>query len=379
MTNLILPPSTIGIIGGGQLGRMMAISAKQMGYKVAVLEPAALGPLAQVADLEINAPYDSEEALTQLLAVSDVVTYEFENIDSHVVEKLASAGYIPQGYRPLAMTQHRYIEKTSINNCGFKTAPFEKVDNFNDLKNAIKKIGYPSILKTVSGGYDGKGQYLIEKKEDLQLNEQAIKAILTEQNLIFEAICRFEYEASVIVARDILGNIQVFPPSINQHIHGVLFSSSVGEELSPEVEQEMTKIATKIAEAGNLVGVCGVEFFVTKGQQVLVNEIAPRPHNSGHYTIEACNISQFDQHILAITGRPLVPIKLNDSALMINILGQHMGQLEETIQQYPEAMLHFYGKDEAKDQRKMGHFTVLVEDAHALLESQFLQSWRQTF
>ena len=161
MTNLILPPSTIGIIGGGQLGRMMAISAKQMGYKVAVLEPAALGPLAQVADLEINAPYDSEEALTQLLAVSDVVTYEFENIDSHVVEKLASAGYIPQGYRPLAITQHRYIEKTSINNCGFKTAPFEKVDNFNDLKNAIKKIGYPSILKTVSGGYDGKvGEFL---------------------------------------------------------------------------------------------------------------------------------------------------------------------------------------------------------------------------
>ena len=182
MTNLILPPSTIGIIGGGQLGRMMAISAKQMGYKVAVLEPAALGPLAQVADLEINAPYDSEEALTQLLAVSDVVTYEFENIDSHVVEKLASAGYIPQGYRPLAITQHRYIEKTSINNCGFKTAPFEKVDNFNDLKNAIKKIGYPSILKTVSGGYDGKGQWTLKSDSDLE----NVHSVVENQNCILE-------------------------------------------------------------------------------------------------------------------------------------------------------------------------------------------------
>ena len=173
MTSFILPPSTIGIIGGGQLGRMMAISAKQMGYKVAVLEPATLSPLAQVADVEINAPYDDQAALHQLLSISDVVTYEFENISSDVIQASASAGYIPQGHRPLALTQHRYIEKTAINNCGFKTAPFEKVDNFLQLKEAVKKIGYPSILKTVTGGYDGKGQWTLKSESDLE-NVQSV-------------------------------------------------------------------------------------------------------------------------------------------------------------------------------------------------------------
>ena len=374
MTKLLLPGATIGIIGAGQLGKMLAQSAQKMGYRVAMYDPNPTSCGFAVANDYTIASFSDEEQLLQFVQSVDVVTYEFENIDAVLLKKVANLGYLPQGTDLLLSSQNRLDEKQWLASIGVETVSFKEIIDWESLNNAEN-----GLLKTSRFGYDGKGQYLIEKKEDLLRNKQAIKAILTEQNLIFEAICRFEYEASVIVARDVLGNIQVFPPSINQHIHGVLFSSSVGEELSPEVEQEMTKIATKIAEAGNLVGVCGVEFFVTKGQQVLVNEIAPRPHNSGHYTIEACNISQFDQHILAITGRPLVPIKLNDSALMINILGQHMGQLEETIQQYPEALLHVYGKDEAKDQRKMGHFTVLVEDAHALLESQFLQSWRQTF
>ena len=272
MTNLILPPSTIGIIGGGQLGRMMAISAKQMGYKVAVLEPAALGPLAQVADLEINAPYDSEEALTQLLAVSDVVTYEFENIDSHVVEKLASAGYIPQGYRPLAITQHRYIEKTSINNCGFKTAPFEKVDNFNDLKNAIKKIGYPSILKTVSGGYDGKGQWTLKSDSDLE----NVHSVVENQNCILEGFVPFTKEISVIVTRGTNDQVETFPVVENIHQNQILHLSIVPARIDANLAKKAEEVAATLIEKLDFVGTLAIEMFVVE-DDIIINELAPRP------------------------------------------------------------------------------------------------------
>ena len=371
MTNLILPPSTIGIIGGGQLGRMMAISAKQMGYKVAVLEPAALGPLAQVADLEINAPYDSEEALTQLLAVSDVVTYEFENIDSHVVEKLASVGYIPQGHRPLAITQHRYIEKTSINNCGFKTAPFEKVDNFNDLKNAIKKIGYPSILKTVSGGYDGKGQWTLKSDSDLE----NVHSVVENQNCILEGFVPFTKEISVIVTRGTNDQVETFPVVENIHQNQILHLSIVPARIDANLAKKAEEVAATLIEKLDFVGTLAIEMFVVE-DDIIINELAPRPHNSGHYTIDACNVSQFEQHIRAVCGLPLIKPTLIQPAIMVNLLGQHVEYTLNmwTKPEFSDAKLHLYGKEEMRANRKVGHLTFMNDFETKLEETvnQFL-------
>ena len=371
MTKLILPPSTIGIIGGGQLGRMMAISAKQMGYKVAVLEPAALGPLAQVADVEINASYDDEVALNKLLSISDVVTYEFENINSDVIQKFASVGYIPQGHRPLAMTQHRYIEKIAINDCGFKTAPFEKVDNFLQLKEAVQKIGYPSILKTVSGGYDGKGQWTL--KSELDLNH--VQSVVENQNCILEGFVPFTKEISVIVTRGTNKQVETFPVVENIHRNHILHLSIAPARIDAYLSQKAEKIAATLIEKLDFVGTLAIEMFVVE-DDIIINELAPRPHNSGHYTIDACNVSQFEQHIRAVCGLPLIKPTLIQPAMMVNLLGQHVEYTLNlwTKPEFSDAKLHLYGKEEMRANRKVGHLTFMNESEKKLEETvnQFL-------
>lgn len=371
MTKLILPPSTIGIIGGGQLGRMMAISAKQMGYKVAVLEPAALGPLAQVADVEINASYDDEVALNKLLSISDVVTYEFENINSDVIQKFASVGYIPQGHRPLAITQHRYFEKTAINDCGFKTALFEKVNNFSQLKEAVQKIGYPSILKTVSGGYDGKGQWTLKSESDLEY----VQSVVENQNCILEGFVPFTKEISVIVTRGTNKQVETFPVVENIHRNHILHLSIAPARIDAYLSQKAEKIAATLIEKLDFVGTLAIEMFVVE-DDIIINELAPRPHNSGHYTIDACNVSQFEQHIRAVCGLPLIKPTLIQPAMMVNLLGQHV---EYTLNlwrkpEFSDAKLHLYGKEEMRANRKVGHLTFMNESEKKLEETvnQFL-------
>lgn len=371
MTKLILPPSTIGIIGGGQLGRMMAISAKQMGYKVAVLEPAALGPLAQVADVEINASYDDEVALNKLLSISDVVTYEFENINSDVIQKFASVGYIPQGHRPLAITQHRYIEKTAINDCGFKTAPFEKVNNFSQLKEAVQKIGYPSILKTVSGGYDGKGQWTLKSESDLEY----VQSVVENQNCILEGFVPFTKEISVIVTRGTNKQVETFPVVENIHRNHILHLSIAPARIDAYLSQKAEKIAATLIEKLDFVGTLAIEMFVVE-DDIIINELAPRPHNSGHYTIDACNVSQFEQHIRAVCGLPLIKPTLIQPAMMVNLLGQHVEYTLNlwTKPEFSDAKLHLYGKEEMRANRKVGHLTFMNESEKKLEETvnQFL-------
>ncbi|MDO5793101.1 MAG: 5-(carboxyamino)imidazole ribonucleotide synthase [Turicibacter sp.] len=371
MTKLILPPSTIGIIGGGQLGRMMAISAKQMGYKVAVLEPAALGPLAQVADVEINASYDDEVALNKLLSISDVVTYEFENINSDVIQKFASVGYIPQGHRPLAITQHRYIEKTAINDCGFKTALFEKVNNFSQLKEAVQKIGYPSILKTVSGGYDGKGQWTLKSESDLEY----VQSVVENQNCILEGFVPFTKEISVIVTRGTNKQVETFPVVENIHRNHILHLSIAPARIDAYLSQKAEKIAATLIEKLDFVGTLAIEMFVVE-DDIIINELAPRPHNSGHYTIDACNVSQFEQHIRAVCGLPLIKPKLIQPAMMVNLLGQHVEYTLNlwTKPEFSDAKLHLYGKEEMRANRKVGHLTFMNESEKKLEETvnQFL-------
>lgn len=371
MTKLILPPSTIGIIGGGQLGRMMAISAKQMGYKVAVLEPAALGPLAQVADVEINASYDDEVALNKLLSISDVVTYEFENINSDVIQKFASVGYIPQGHRPLAITQHRYFEKIAINDCGFKTALFEKVNNFSQLKEAVQKIGYPSILKTVSGGYDGKGQWTLKSESDLEY----VQSVVENQNCILEGFVPFTKEISVIVTRGTNKQVETLPVVENIHRNHILHLSIAPARIDAYLSQKAEKIAATLIEKLDFVGTLAIEMFVVE-DDIIINELAPRPHNSGHYTIDACNVSQFEQHIRAVCGLPLIKPTLIQPAMMVNLLGQHVEYTLNlwTKPEFSDAKLHLYGKEEMRANRKVGHLTFMNESEKKLEETvnQFL-------
>lgn len=374
MTKLLLPGSTIGIIGAGQLGKMLAQSAQKMGYRVAMFDPNPDSCGFAVAHEKTVASFSDRDQLLAFVQSVDVVTYEFENIDAYLLQELAEVSYLPQGTQLLLTSQDRLKEKAWLQSIGVPTVEYTQVDAIEDIK-----LELPSLLKTSRFGYDGKGQYRLRSCDQLAAVKTELEEILAEQAMIQEAFCEFEFEASVIVARDTRGVINVFPPSINQHVKGVLFSSLVSKQFDASLTKAIKQMAKTIAEAGQLIGVCGIEFFVTEGGKILVNELAPRPHNSGHYTMEACNVSQFDQHILAITGRPLVESHLLETALMINILGQHMASLAEVLTHYPNAMVHVYDKGEAKQQRKMGHFTFCDEDSLAILTSEFLQTWRQQF
>lgn len=374
MSRVILPGATIGIIGGGQLGRMMAISAKQMGYKIAVLEPSKNGPLAQIADYEINAPYDCEEALIELLNLSDVVTYEFENIDGSQIKRVEARGYLPQGERPLMLTQQRYIEKKAINKCGFQTAPYEKVEGVDELKQAVLNIGYPCILKTVSGGCDGKGQWTL--KSDLDLEN--VQSVVATQPCILEGFVPFTKEISVIVTRGTNKQVEVFPIVENIHHNHILHLSVVPARIDKRQQLQAEEIGKTLIEKLDFVGTLAIEMFVV-GDELIINELAPRPHNSGHYTIDACNVSQFEQHIRAICGLPLIKPQLIKSATMLNLLGQHVDYALEMWKkpEFSEAKLHLYGKAEAKRNRKMGHLTFVNPCEATVLEqvNQFLNNF----
>jgi len=363
MTEAILPPAMIGIIGGGQLGRMMAIAARQMGYRIGVLEPGPNGPLAQIADLEINAPYSDEQALRKLLDASAVTTYEFENISAETVADLAEHGNLPQGPRPVAITQHRLLEKNAINEAGYQTAPYADVADSSKLDDAIAKIGYPSILKTVTGGYDGKGQWVLRSEADIPLARE----VVTAQPCILEGFVNYDREISVIVTRSVTGEIQTFEPVENIHKNGILHISMVPARISPELAKKATEIARGLMERLDFVGTLAIEMFAV-GDQIVINELAPRPHNSGHLTIDGHNVSQFEQHVRAITGLPLIEPQRVAPSVMINLLGQHVDYALEQWQkpEFSWGKMHLYGKAENKRDRKVGHLTFVTSDTDLL-------------
>lgn len=372
MTKKIIPGQTIGIIGGGQLGRMMAISAREMGYNIAVLEPTPNGPCAQIADIEIVAPYNDLQAIEELAKVSDVITYEFENIDYDCLRWLEQHAYLPQGSKVLKTTQNRFTEKNAISQAGIPVAPYELVRSQQELLSAVEKLSYPCVLKTTTGGYDGKGQVVIRNKEGLasaiELAEQA--------ECILEAWVPFEKEISVIVVRSVSGEAKVFPVAENIHVENILHETIVPARISKEVEQEALECAEHLANELGLVGTLAVEMFVTAGGGLYVNELAPRPHNSGHYTIDACETSQFEQHVRAICNWPLGETTLLKPVVMVNILGEHIEGILSQIGQLSDSKLHLYGKKEAKHKRKMGHLNILADDIDtALQKAQTLGIW----
>ncbi|MFA1819431.1 5-(carboxyamino)imidazole ribonucleotide synthase [Virgibacillus oceani] len=358
----ILPSQTIGIIGGGQLGRMMALAAKHMGYRIAVLDPTPDCPTAQVADHTITAAYDDLEAIKELSSVSDVITYEFENVDLTAASYLEKEGKLPQGAYALEITQNREKEKQLMKKAGLPVPEFTIVHNGKECEEALEKFTFPAVLKTCSGGYDGKGQIKLLSKNDAQA---AIHFAEENKHCIIEQWVPFDKEISVVFTRSQSGGVTYFPLAENEHKDQILFKTTAPAQVSSELEEKAIEAAGKLAEEMNIVGTFAIEMFV-KGNDIYLNEMAPRPHNSGHYTIESCNISQFAQHVRAVCGLPLAKIEQLQPALMVNILGEDIEKAWKVMQENPEPFVHLYGKAEAKIKRKMGHVTFLGKSVEEL-------------
>ncbi len=352
---------TIGVIGGGQLGRMFALDAKRMGYDVITLDPQPRSPCGQVADEQIVAHYDDFAAIDELGRRTDVVTYEFENITIESVQRLERDGCaVSPGSNVLRVTQNRLLEKDFARSCGIPVAHYCAVDREDDVRLAHERLGFPAILKTVRGGYDGKGQWRVENMEQARSAVEQAKGA----QLIAEQFVPFACEISVICARNGAGDVVTYPPSENVHDRGILFMSMAPARVEEQVAQRARTYAEKLAHALEIVGTFCVEYFVTRDGEVLLNEVAPRPHNSGHYTIDATPCSQYEEHVRAICGLPLSEPQLLRNAVMVNILGEgtgnHLAGVEELLAD-PSIVLHMYGKKHAVNRRKMGHFTMLVD------------------
>lgn len=457
---VIQPGSTIGVLGGGQLGRMLALAGTAMGYRFVTLDPTEDSPCGQVASEQIVAAYDDAEAARQLAARCDVITYEFENVDADVAAMLEQESYVPQGSQLLAMTQHRLREKQALEAAGVKVAPYFPIANETQLKAAVAELGLPCVLKTTTGGYDGKGQVVIRREEEVatafarltggrvsgsdeyrrdegghdksringsQLvgqdrswsereesrsnesrlveqsrswserdnNERAVHGrgegsenegrhyesqrdkLERDQHLaplVCEQFVPFVKELSVIAARSPNGEVRAFPVAENVHVDNILHVSIVPARIEASIAAQAEQLAIRIAQSLQVVGLIAVEMFLTETGELFVNELAPRPHNSGHYTMEACRTSQFEQHIRAICNLPLTSTELMTPVVMVNILGEHVESIIKNIAskqaQYANLTFktHLYGKKEAKIGRKMGHINILTSDVDLALE-----------
>ncbi|WP_096438879.1 5-(carboxyamino)imidazole ribonucleotide synthase [Alteribacter populi] len=371
----ILPGKTIGILGGGQLGRMMSLAAREIGYRIAVLEPKRDSPCGQVADLELTCSYDDLGGAKKLATASDVITYEFENIDYKVASWLEEHAAFPQGSDLLAISQDRLQEKQAITSFGVPVAPYAEISTLEDLQRAATKLQFPCVLKTTRGGYDGKGQAVIQNEVQIVKAWQDLNG---KGPFVLEKWVPFKKELSVIITRSVSGEVRVFPVAENIHKNNILHQTIVPARVSKDVEAKAILIAEKLATSFHLIGTLAVEMFLTEDDEIYVNELAPRPHNSGHFSINACQTSQFEQHIRAVCDLPLGKTDLLKPAVMVNILGEHVPGVLENLHEFPEAHLHLYGKDEAKPGRKMGHVTILADDVEqTLVQLNSSSIWRE--
>lgn len=358
----ITPNSTVGVFGSGQLGRMFAVEARKMGYRVHTFSPESDTPTGQIADDEICAAYEDLDAVEKFAKAVDVLTFEFENVPFETVETAARFVEVHPRGEVLHIAQHRLREKTFLSRNGFPVTAFRHVKNIEELKTAASEIGVPAILKTAGFGYDGKGQARIKTAADCETAFAAIKS----DEAVLEAFVDFEKEISVVAARDLAGNFAHYGAIENQHENHILDVSFAPAPLFEKIENEAVEIARGILEKLEVVGVMTVEFFLTKSGTLLVNELAPRPHNSGHLTIDACICSQFEQQLRAVCGLPLGSTEYLRPAAMANLLGDLW---EDGAPRFAAALenravkLHLYGKQEARRGRKMGHLTALAETA----------------
>lgn len=372
---IITAPAMLGMLGGGQLGRFFVIAAHELGYQVTVLDPDKNSPAGKIADVHLCANYDDEAALKKMAATCQAVTTEFENVPANTLEKLALTTTVLPSATCVAVAQHRVLEKTFIKEAGLPVAPFAVINTAADLPEDASTL-YPAILKVARFGYDGKGQARVKNQAEAQ---QAF-AEFKQETCVLEQMLPLDLEISVVLARDAAGSIAAFPTAENSHLNGILDMSIVPARCSEVLKANAQMLAKKLAEKLDYVGVLGVEFFVVKNQ-LLVNEIAPRPHNSGHYTIDACVTNQFEQQVRVMTGLPLGDASLHSDAVMVNILGDSW--FSNTISarkknyalepawnkalSHANLKLHLYGKHEPRKSRKMGHFTVIDKKLDAAL------------
>ncbi|MBL6426822.1 MAG: 5-(carboxyamino)imidazole ribonucleotide synthase [Maritimibacter sp.] len=349
MSDPLAPGATIGILGGGQLGRMLSVAASRLGFKTVIFEPGGDCPASHVANYHHKADYDDEAALKAFAQAADVITYEFENIPTSALDIVEAITPVRPGRTALRVSQDRLTEKAFLADLGLAVAPYAAVDDEIDLTEAVAEIGTPAILKTRRFGYDGRGQARLKGPEDIA---QAF-ADMNGAPAILEGFVKFDYEVSVIGARGLNGDFASFTPGENVHKDGILDTTTVPSRLSVQAMHEAQGMAARILEKLDYVGVMGVELFVTK-QGLVVNEIAPRVHNSGHWTQNGCAIDQFEQHIRAVAGWPLGDGTHHTNVVMTNLIGDDVSRVPDLAQDSANA-IHLYGKSEVKAGRKMGH------------------------
>jgi 5-(carboxyamino)imidazole ribonucleotide synthase len=363
---VILPGATLGLLGGGQLGRMFTVAARTLGYRVTVLDPDSLSPAAEFATGHLNTAYTDPASLAELARTCAAVTTEFENAPAEALLALAEETLVRPSGNAVAVAQDRSREKGFIAAHGLPVGPYADVGSEADFDTALARMRLPAILKTARFGYDGKGQATIASREDLAQFFSQWKRV----PCVLEERLTLEREISVILARAADGEVAVFPVAENRHARGILDVSIAPARIPEALAAQATRLATHLAQALDYVGVLAVEMFVVNGQ-LLVNEIAPRPHNSGHYTIDACRTSQFEQQVRVLCGLPLGDATLHTPAVMVNLLGDVWGAGEpawDVVLRHAGAHLHLYGKREARPGRKMGHVTVCEPSLEAALE-----------
>ncbi|MCG6938188.1 MAG: 5-(carboxyamino)imidazole ribonucleotide synthase [Gammaproteobacteria bacterium] len=359
----ILPGSTLGVLGGGQLGRMFCVAARTMGYRTVVLDPDPLCGAGMIADVHIQAPYTDHAALEDMAQQCDVITLEFENIPSQSVRFIADKTTVYPAAESLEIAQNRDKEKQFALTAGLQPVPYFAIRQADDLQQAASEVGFPAILKSNTLGYDGKGQFVVYDLSELsEAYHQAGKVAC-----VLEKKINIRCEVSAIVARNAKAELASFPVSENQHRNGILHLSIVPARVSEEISQQAVNYASMLAEAMSYVGILAVEFFVSEDNKLYFNEMAPRPHNSGHYTKDACVTSQFEQQVRMMCGLTPGDTRLMSPVVMVNMLGDLWPPDWAVIFARNNIKLHLYGKNEARPGRKMGHFNVLAEDVNSAL------------
>lgn len=366
MNKMILPGATLGMLGGGQLGRMFTVAARTMGYRVMVLDPDPLSPAGQFADVHLCADYQDAQALAQMAQTCAAITTEFENVPADTLRNLAAHCPVKPRAEAVEIAQNRVAEKSWLRQHGFATAPFAVISSADDLVDACTTVGFPAVLKVSRFGYDGKGQARVA---DLA-QAQAAFAGMGGEVCVLEKMLTLECELSVVLGRNESGESALYPVSENIHEAGILDISIVPARVTDALTTQARETALAIAQRLDYCGVMAVEFFVVNGGQLTVNEIAPRPHNSGHYTLDACLSSQFEMQVRTLCNLPLGATEQHTPAVMVNLLGDVWGDSQPNwaaLLQYPQVKLHLYGKQSARPGRKMGHYTCVDRSLEAAL------------
>jgi len=363
---MILPGATVGVLGGGQLGRMFTLRARAMGYRVVVLDPDPASPAGRVADVHLRAAYTDRQALDRLASSCAAVTTEFENVPAETMERLARATQVRPPVEAVAIAQDRIAEKSFLHGAGFATARFRPVRSAADLDAAVAAVRLPALLKTSRLGYDGKGQATVTDAASAAAAFERLGRV----SCVLEERLELETELSVVLARGADGEVAAFPVGENRHRDGILETTVVPARVPERLAEEARALAVAVAERMQYAGVLGVELFVANGGRLFVNEMAPRPHNSGHYTMDACVVDQFEQQLRALCDLPLGEPRLLTPVAMINLLGdlwQHGEPRWVEALRRPGVLLHLYGKAEPRPGRKMGHLNCLARDADSAL------------